>query len=93
MCRGLLHQAGFFEGAPDLAVEIVSPGDTAAEVLEKVREYLDAGARLVWTTERRTRTITVYRPDGSAQLLGEGDILTGEDILPGFQVRVGDLLK
>jgi Uma2 family endonuclease len=85
------RRAAFFRGAPDLAVEVISPGDTAAEVLEKVREYLTAGGRRVWVVEARTRTVTVYRPDGSAQVLQEGDVLTGEDVLPGVSIPVRDI--
>ena len=85
--------SGFFDGPPDLAVEVVSPSDTAAEVVEKVREYLDAGTRLVWVVERRTRTITVYRPDGTAQLLTAGDTLQGEDVVGGFSVRVEEIFE
>lgn len=81
----------FYEGAPDLAVEVVSPDDTASEVLEKVREYLAAGTRLVWVVDRRTGSVAVYRANGTTQFLGESDTLSGEDVLPGFTVRVGDL--
>lgn len=82
---------GFIPGAPDLAVEIVSPGDRAEEVYGKVREYLDAGARLVWVVWPRHRTVTVYTPDGQVRERREGDELDGGDVLPGFQVRVAEL--
>ena len=85
------QRPGYFEGAPDLAVGIVSPNDTAAGVLEKVQEYLAAGARLVWVIESRTRTATVYRPDGTAQVLHESDTLSGEDVITGFAMAVRDL--
>jgi Uma2 family endonuclease len=78
----------YFDGAPDLAVEVVSPGDTAAEVLEKVQEYLAAGCQMVWVIESKTRTVVSYRPDGSAKVLREDDQLSGEDVLPGFSVPV-----
>ena len=81
----------FIDGAPDLAVEVVSPNDSHADVMEKVGEYLDAGTRLVWVASRRTRSVTVHRPDGTAQTLRADDVLSGEDVLPGFQVRVREL--
>jgi Uma2 family endonuclease len=81
----------YFEGAPDLAVEIVSPGDTWSDVFEKVQEYLAAGSRLVWVVERRTRTVSVYRDDGSSQVLRADDTLSGEDVLPGFSLALRDL--
>jgi Uma2 family endonuclease len=82
---------GFIEGPPDIAVEIVSPGDTHTEVMEKIGEYLAAGARLVWVASRRSRTVTVHRSDGTAQTLRADDVLSGEDVMPGFEVRVADL--
>ena len=82
---------GYVPGAPDLAVEVVSPNDTAAEVDEKVQEYLAAGARRVWVVKPRIRGVTVHYPDGSARTLRGDDVLPGEDVMPGFEVRVGDL--
>lgn len=79
------------EGPPDLAVEIISPNDRATEVEEKVQEYLDAGTRLVWTVNARTRTVTVYYPDGMARVLRGDDVLDGADTLPGFAIRVEDV--
>lgn len=83
--------AGFIAGAPDLAVEIVSPNDTAAKVQAKAQDYLTHGTWLVWVVEPETRTVLVYRPDGSAQLLGADDSLEGEDVVPGFVLPVREL--
>ena len=83
--------ARYFLGAPDIAAEVVSPFDMATEVQQKVLEYLAAGSRLVWILEPRARTVTVYRGDGTVQLLREEDMLSGEDVLLGFNVRVGEL--
>ena len=83
----------FVDGPPDIAVEVVSPSDTHAEVMVKVGEYLDAGARLVWVVSRGTRSVTVHRPDGTAHTLRGDDILSGEDVLPSFEIRVGELLS
>ncbi len=82
---------GFFEGAPDLAVEVISPGDTLQEVEDKVGDYLDAGAHSVWTLNPRRRTVTAYSHDGTFKILHENDSLDGGDVFPGFSVRVGDL--
>lgn len=87
------ERSRFVEGPPDLAVEVVSPGDTATEVLTKVQEYLTAGARLVWVVERRTRTVSIYRADGTVQLLRSGETLSGEDVLPGFALLVNDIFS
>lgn len=81
---------GFIEGAPDLAVEIVSPND-AAGVQAKVREYLEHGARLVWVVEPQTRTVTVYRSLSDIHILTADDILEGGDVVPDFTCRVRDM--
>lgn len=83
----------FFEGPPDLAVEVVSPSESSTHVQEKVLEYLEAGTRLVWVIEPRRRTLTVYRADHSAVLLLEHDLLDGEDVLPGFSIRAGEIFE
>ncbi len=79
---------GFGRLAPDLAVEIVSTGNTRAEIRAKVADYLDAGTRLVWVVEPRTRSITAYRPRGGVRVLRTGDVLVGEPALPGFRLAV-----
>ncbi|MGQ0569493.1 MAG: Uma2 family endonuclease, partial [Armatimonadota bacterium] len=76
----------FIMGAPDLAVEVLSPSDVTFDVQQKVRDYLDAGARLVWLVAPNARTVTVYRADGSVRLLREQDALDGEDVLPGLSI-------
>lgn len=82
---------GYIEGAPDLAVEIVSPSDTLYEVEEKVAEFLAAGARLVWVVNPRRRTVTAHAPGAGPVVAGEGDTLGGGDVLPGFGHRVAEL--
>ena len=82
---------GFCSVRPDIAAEVVSPNDLFSEVLDKVAEYLAAGVRLVWVANPDHRTIHIYRADGSTSLLRENDELTGEDVLPEFRCRVGDL--
>jgi Uma2 family endonuclease len=81
----------YFPGPPDLAVEVVSPNDSASEVSEKVQAWLSFGTRLVWVVEPQTQTVAVYRPDGSAQVLGVDDTLRGKDVLPGFQYELNRL--
>ncbi len=83
--------SGYWPGAPDLAVEIVSPNDRFDDVVEKVAEYLAAGTRLVWVVHPRTHTVTVYRASGEVRLLRGHEELSGEDILPGFTCPVSAL--
>lgn len=90
--EGRLPQ-GFLRGAPDLAVEVLSPTDNPVEVQQKVRDYLEAGSRLVWVIAPVAATATVYRPDGSARLVREPEALDGEDVLPGFTVPLATLLR
>lgn len=84
---------GFAELAPDLAVEVLAPDDRAGEVLDKVADWLKAGARLVWVVDPIREIARVYRADGSEALLGEHDSLHGEDVLPGFELALGALLR
>lgn len=82
---------GYIEGAPDLAIEVVSPGDSADDIQTKLAEYLAAGTRLVWVLHPRSRTVLAVKADGVARVLGAGDRLDGDDVLPGFSILVDDL--
>jgi Uma2 family endonuclease len=81
----------FIEGAPDLVVEVVSPNDRWPAVKRKVDKFLKAGARLVWVVRPNDRTVVVRDPDGRSQILGAFDTLDGQEVVPGFRFRVGDL--
>lgn len=83
---------GFAELAPDLAVEVVSPNDNSRDVLEKVGEYLDNGTRLVWVIDPEKRTAAIHRSLTDARVIGEADMLEGEDVVPGFACPLGDVL-
>ena len=77
--------------APDLVVEVVSPSDRRREVREKVEEWLRAGVRLVWVIYPVTRSADVYRCIDDVSHLSEDDVLDGEDVVPGFACRLGEL--
>jgi Uma2 family endonuclease len=81
----------FFPYAPDLAVEILSPDNTRPKVRRKARAYLANGGRLVWAIDVRRRRVIVYRPSAEPQILREEAFLDGEDVLPGFTVRIAEL--
>jgi Uma2 family endonuclease len=81
------------EGAPDLAVEVISPTDIAEEVEQKLDEYLRAGTRLVWFVYLPTKNVWAYKPDGTAKLYRTADTLSGDDVLPGFSVPVAELFE
>jgi Uma2 family endonuclease len=82
---------GFFEGAPDLAVEVVSPTDRAGELLAKVRDWLAAGCHVVWVVDPTPRTISVYRISGETTVLTAADELTDDEILGGFRLPVAEV--
>ncbi|MYC06658.1 MAG: Uma2 family endonuclease [Chloroflexi bacterium] len=82
---------GFIPGAPDLAVEVISPSDSYTEVAEKVVQLLEAGTLLVVLIDPRTRTITLRHRSGETTTLTEADTLTLGDVLPGFECAVGEL--
>jgi Uma2 family endonuclease len=75
---------------PDLAVEVVSPGDKAKDIREKIQDYLLAGIRLIWVLYPSIKTITVYYR-GTVRDLSQNDILSGEDVLPGFEAKISDI--
>lgn len=85
--------AGFWTIAPDLAVEIISRSNTAAEIQEKVLEYLVCGTRLVWIVEPASRSVTCYRSRKDVEVLTEGDELDGVDVLPGFLLAISELFN
>ena len=78
----------YFEGAPDLAVEVVSPGDTMREVGEKVEDYLASGAQAVWVVDSAGETVTIHRPAHEPRALSRGDTLDGAPALTGFRLPV-----
>jgi Uma2 family endonuclease len=77
--------------APDLAVEIVSPGNTASEMREKVDIYLATGAHMVWVVYPDLRKVDVHLADGTARTIAADGTLDGGAVLPGFSLPVADL--
>ena len=82
----------YFEGGPDLAVEIVSPGDDASDLREKIKQYLDAGTSVVWVVYPRSRQIEIHTPDKTIRTLGVEDTLEAPELLPGFQLSLRTIL-
>lgn len=81
----------YWPGAPDLAVEVVSPGDTFNEVADKVAAWLEAGTRAVWVANPKRRTITIHRSLTEAVTLTVHDELDGQEIAPGFHCRIAEI--
>jgi Uma2 family endonuclease len=83
----------YLRAAPDLAVEILSPGESAVRFAAKLRFYLLHGVRLVWVVDPLTQTITVFTPgDADERVLHASDILDGGEVLPGFRVPVVEIM-
>jgi Uma2 family endonuclease len=76
---------------PDLAIEIDLSSGKKPGGQQRIIDYLDAGARLVWAIDPHTRTAVAYRPDGSAQLVRESGTLDADDVVPGFLLPLADL--
>jgi Uma2 family endonuclease len=82
---------GYWKGAPDLAVEVVSPSDTVGRIEGKVAEWVESGARLVWVVSPKMRTVTAYRSLTEIVVLTEKDTLDGGEVVPGFHVSIAEI--
>ena len=85
-----LPYRGVATRVPAMCVEVVSPGDNAEALAEKVAEYFRAGVELVWTVSPATRTVRAEQPDGTAHAYRAADTITAAPVLPGFSAAVAD---
>lgn len=88
-----LHSAAVPALVPDIAAEVVSKGNTKAEMVRKIGEYFTAGVRLVWLVFPKSRTVRVYTSPKAVAVLTEADTLTGGDVLPGFELPLTKLFE
>lgn len=82
---------GFFQGAPDLAVEVISPSNTFEEIHNTLVEYFENGCQLAWVINPDEQSVLVYRQPQPDRLLKMGDRLDGEEVIPGFSLAVAEL--
>ncbi|HEX8829605.1 MAG TPA: Uma2 family endonuclease [Longimicrobium sp.] len=82
---------GYFPGAPDLALEVISPTDRYSEVAAKVQKYLRAGTRMVVVVDPPKRTVIIHRSHADVLILKEDDVLDGGDVVPGWTLQVREL--
>ncbi len=82
---------GYFEVAPELVVEVLSPDDRMSRVREKLRDYFSAGVQVVWVVDPTLRRVLVHRSLTDVTVLNDRQTLTEEELLPGFSVPVSDL--
>jgi Uma2 family endonuclease len=81
----------YIEGAPDLAVKVVSPSDSAQDLEIKIDQYLASGAKQVWVLYPKTKNVHVFSSNSTPVKFGERQTLTGGELIPGFSVLVADL--
>jgi Uma2 family endonuclease len=84
---------GFWPGAPDLAVEVLSPGDRVGEVDNKTEAWLSAGCAAVWVVNPKLKTVAIHRSSTEIQLHALGDTLRGDPVVPGFSCSVAELFQ
>ena len=90
---GRLSENSLAEVVPDLAVEVLSPSNTKAEMARKRREYFEAGVRLVWEVDPRSRTVAVYDAPERSTVLDDTQTLDGGAVLDGFALPLVDLFE
>jgi Uma2 family endonuclease len=83
----------FFPGAPDLAVQIVSPTNTRREIDDRLKDFFASGTKIAWIVHPDERFVEVCHSPTDRKMLGPAAMLEGEDLSPGFQYAVGDLFK
>ena len=83
----------FFPGAPDLAIEILSPNNTRAEINERLKDFFASGTQIAWIIDPENETVEVCHSPTQRKLVGSGALLAGEHLLPGFQFPIANLFK
>jgi Uma2 family endonuclease len=86
-----LPEGDWISSAPDIAIEVLSPGNSAEDIELKISQYLAAGAKLVWIVSPKARQVRICRADGTQATVREPQNLTGEPVLPGFALPLADL--
>lgn len=83
----------FFPAAPDLAVEVISPGNTSDEIQNKIEEYLSAGTKLIWIVYPKQKMIHVHRQSSVIKILRATDELDGEEVIPNFKCKLSEIFN
>jgi Uma2 family endonuclease len=84
---------GYLTGAPDIAVEMLSPGDRPGEIAQKIRDWVEAGTGVLWIVDPRRRTVAEHRPGHTVRVLGQADVLEAPDLIPGWQLPLRGLFQ
>lgn len=91
--RILVAPDKFLYGAPDLVVEVLSPGDRMVQLNRKLDHYFEHGIKLAWLINWRKEQVHIYTPDSIEALTGLNDVLTGGAVLPGFKCKLGRIFR
>jgi Uma2 family endonuclease len=84
---------GLLKFAPDLAIEVLSPSESASELEEKLDDYLFSGTQLIWVVDPVRRTVMIVAADAPVRWLREGETLDGGTVVPGFTCPVSDIFE
>jgi Uma2 family endonuclease len=84
---------GYISGAPDLAVEVLSPSNRWTDIRRKIDQYFAAGARMVWIVDPQSKSVTVHPSADRSQTIGHDASLDGGDVLPGLRLPVAELFR
>lgn len=88
--KGML---GWLDGAPDLAIEVVSDSQSISEITKKALEYMAGGAQMVWLVDPDPRRVVLFTPPNHVKILGTDDMIDGSHVLPGFSCKVAELFE
>ena len=83
----------FFEGAPDLAIEVLAPSNPPAEISERLADFFASGTQMAWIIQTEEQFVEICHSPVQRKLLGSGAVLNGEQLLPGFQYPIAGLFK
>jgi Uma2 family endonuclease len=83
----------FFPGAPDLAVEVMSPSNSRTELNQRLRDFFSSGTQIAWVINPEAQSVEICYALDRRKLVGPGAELDGEQLLPGFRYPIGDLFK
>jgi Uma2 family endonuclease len=83
----------FFQGAPDLAVEVLAPHNTRREITERLKDFFSNGTRLAWIINPDDESAEVCHSPTERRLVGPGGVLDGESVVPGFQLNLAELFQ
>jgi len=83
----------FLKGAPDLAIEIISPRDSKNQLDEKLADYFLSGTKLAWVIDLKSRSASIHCEPVAKRTIADNEVLDGEDVVPGFSLKLRELFR